>query len=91
MYSQELKRTHSNTSHSLTVQGADGPIELQYELVAAIMYGSQHYYAIVRNVAHEWLSFDGLRANGTGQPAHPPRGADERGFYPVCIAYAKVM
>ena len=76
----------------IAVKGADGTtIKVQYRLIAVLMYDvGNHYYTVVRDPAAGWLTYDGCRARGVGQPTSPPTGPDGCGFFPVCVGYCKV-
>ena len=67
----------------------------KYMLVALIMYAKgYHYFADVLD-PHErrWLRYDGLLAQGVGQPIAPTAGAQiDRGgtrWYPILAVYAR--
>eukprot|EP00966_Prymnesium_polylepis_P108201 2505048-Prymnesium_polylepis.1 len=80
----------SSTSQEL-VLFARGTVAY-YRLVAVIMYAKNyHFFADVRDPRHDgWFRFDGMEADGVGQPINPPSGRvrhRHRVYVPICAMY----
>ena len=84
-------------THELTVN-EDG--HGLYKLVGVLMYKrGSHFMADVLDPREEcWLRYDGMCANGVGQPIPTPSGAvwhasipegKESRFYPILTVYAR--
>ena len=76
-----------------TLFAPDGAVS-QYVLVGVLFYRRDyHFFADVCDPSERrWLRYDGMVADGVGQPTPPPGGATQQAgarYYPTALVYVK--
>ena len=71
-----------------------GVVQWSYRLVSILMYAKgYHFFADVLDPRERrWLRYDGLVADGVGQPVEPTGGAmrhGQRRYYPTLAVYSR--
>ena len=68
-------------------------LDASYRLAGVLLIkrsAVSHYFTMAFDPRERrWLCYDGMVANGVGQPADPP-GGRVRGAYPILAMYARV-